>query len=63
MSKLSNIKLLPEKVPSNTFTKSDVTAGSVKNSKALPLELTRNFCEAEPKDKPAFHIPPEPCAN
>ena len=33
------------------------------NSKAFPAALTFTACPAEPKDKPAFHIPPEPAAN
>ena len=45
------------------FTKSEVTAGSVKNSKAVPPEFTRNFCEALPIESVLSQIPPEPEAS
>ena len=43
MSKLSNIKLVPEKVPSDTFTKSE---DIVPNSKPFAPEFTLSACPA-----------------
>ena len=46
-----------------TFLTPEVTVGSVKNSKPVPPEFTRNFCEALPIESELSQIPPEPEAN